>query len=463
MPRITINSSFYLDNNELSAFRKGDLEIHCMSMRLERPAPKEVKYLGAGFIRQITSNKFEFVMYSKKLTSATDILEDVFGSDELRPGQLIPKSHYYKLTSIDEQNRKWTIGNILHPNRKASENGTIINGYFDEMGFKANLPKKVEKDYLSLEFLGEHKIPTNISTQTEKTVGGKQVASSSSLNILQFSNNKKDFSLRNEDGRLQVEIRSKQKMAENYETKITEALQFVLGRPLTWSIMVKQHRKKRQIVLKASPKNGARGINPPVNATLGIETHFCNLFSTYLAYICSSESTRIHPISSQTRSITLANSINVETLALVLSVAVEGILKYINTQTSLSESELKSIEDARKYFTNWGGSKRFTARINGLLRSILENPGAKDVLNELTNARITTPRHKGAWDILRNKLAHGGRMGSTSLQEFLDLTNTVLILFYHLVFHIIGYQGSFPDYSIKGWPERNYPLDENYL
>jgi hypothetical protein len=463
MPRITFNSSFYLDNNELSAFRNGNLEIHCLSIRLEKPPSNENKYLGSGLIRQTTTNKFEFVMYSKKLTSSTDILDEVFGNNELRPGQLFPKSHYYKLTCIDEKGRKWISNAILRPNRKASKNGTLISGYFDEIICHVRLPEKVKKDYLSLEYSGEYKIPANISTHINKTIGGKQIAISSTLDTLQFTRNKMDFSLRNEDMHLQTEVRLERKrLPSNFETRITESLQFVFGYALSWSIMLKQSGKSGEITLRATSNQKVRGVKPPVSSTRDTEIYFCNLFYSYLAYITPSAST--HPISAQIRSVALANSINVETLALVLSVAVEGVLRHINTKTvTLSEDELLSVEDAKKYFKNWGGSKRITARINGLLRSILENPSAKDVLNELTKERVTTPRHKEAWESLRNKLAHGGRMGSTPLQEFLDLTNSVLVLFYHLVFYIIGYQGQYPDYSINGWPERNYPLDKDYV
>ena len=78
--------------------------------------------------------------------------------------------------------------------------------------------------------------------------------------------------------------------------------------------------------------------------------------------------------------------------------------------------------------------------------------------NELISKKVTTKRHVKAWETLRHKLAHGGGMGSMPLQEFLDLTNTVLVLFYHLIFYVIGYKGRYIDYSISGWVEQNYPL-----
>ena len=67
-----------------------------------------------------------------------------------------------------------------------------------------------------------------------------------------------------------------------------------------------------------------------------------------------------------------------------------------------------------------------------------------------------TQEQRGAWSRLRNKLAHGEGLGSASLQEFLELSNMVLILFYHLVFFATGYQGKYTDYSTIGWPVKDY-------
>ncbi len=47
---------------------------------------------------------------------------------------------------------------------------------------------------------------------------------------------------------------------------------------------------------------------------------------------------------------------------------------------------------------------------------------------------------------------------SLPLQEFLELSNKVLILFYHLIFFAIGYQGKYTDYSTIGWPVKDYKV-----
>ena len=163
----------------------------------------------------------------------------------------------------------------------------------------------------------------------------------------------------------------------------------------------------------------------------------------------------------QIRSIAQASSVNIETLALVLSVAVESILKYTKVKSKISKDEMATAKGLTGYFEKWNGSEQIKTRVRGLL-SMLSTPSAKMLLNELVKTKATTLNHKKAWDKLRNKVAHGEMMAASSLQEFLNLTNVALVLFYHLVFHIIDYQGKYTDYSIDGWPELDYPLSKSY-
>ena len=60
------------------------------------------------------------------------------------------------------------------------------------------------------------------------------------------------------------------------------------------------------------------------------------------------------------------------------------------------------------------------------------------------------------WDQLRNKYAHGGHLREEYLQQALDIKDSVLVLFYHLIFFAIGYRGKFADYSKTDWPIQEY-------
>lgn len=464
MSSINFRPPYYLDDKEIQAFRNGSFEIHCLSIKLVRPEPKPDKILGSGFIRQKeNSNRFEFVIYSKKTASAADIVDEFIGNQDLRPGQIYPKSYYYSLECTDDKGRKWKGERILKPGVKASRNGTVVFGNFDQIWCRGKLPSKINTKSINLDFKGEYKIPFNVATHIDKTVGNKQVGGSSSRNVLEFKYKKNDFSISNENQYLQVEIKSKEKkLSDNFETRVSESLQFVTGHAMSWSKKTKFYGKTGQIALSTNLQKNYKGVEPPISGAIGNDKDFCNLFSCYMNYISSSKDITFHPISGHIRSIALASSVNVETLALVLSVSVESILSYTNITKALTKDELSWLKKAKKYFSNENENSAISKRISGFLNSIENNTSAKDIFNELINAKVTTKRHVKAWETLRHKLAHGGRMGSIPLQEFLDLTYTVLTLFYHLIFYIIDYQGKYIDYSIPEWSEENYPLDKNY-
>jgi hypothetical protein len=449
--------AYFLGSKELTAFRNGNFELHFLSMKLEKPPPDSNKFFGSGFMRQTPDGRFEFTMYSKKKTSDIEILDDIIENQSLSPGRLIPDSKFYTLTATDTSGRKW-VTSVFNPDKKGSPSGTLLTGKFTEINCQGSLPKKTEKDNLCLEFIGEYQIPANTATKTDQTINGKRAAFSSSFNILKFTQNNIDFLFTQEAGSLRIEANTKQKnlLSNGIETKITESLQFVLGTPISWSILTTHFGKNGEIRLRALRKV-SKGIKPPISLEIEYCEQFYNLFSSYLLYISNFSGDRPHPISANIRSMAQAGTVNIETLALVLSVAVESILKYTRAKSKISDEEKASIEELKIYLENWNGAEQLKTRARGLL-SMLSKPSAKAVLRELVKNKVTTSKHKKAWEELRPKLAHGEMMGNSSLQEFLELTDRVLILFYHLVFHIISYKGKYTDYSIDEWPEIDYPI-----
>lgn len=464
MSRINLSPQLTLSSEEIESFRKGNLEIHCLVMKLVRPKPNHKSFSGSGFIKQTSDGNFEFVMYSKKVIPAFEVFKEMFGGEEqYRPGQLIPDTDYFTLTCFDDKGRKW-IGEQIWPEKNSSGKGTILTGEFNQLQMKGRLAKPSLQNSVTLEFIGDFKIPANTAKKVEQTIGNEQSVISSSRNILIFEHNSIEYSFSKEINFLKLGISSKtKKFRKNYVTRVTEALQFVLGQTMSWAIFTKYQGKTSYLILRTN-KQKMINSRPPISANPTNIDAFRFMFSAYLDYVLSFKGNYFHPISSQVRSIAQARSVNIETLALVLSISVESVLKYVKNNKSMSKEELEWISKAEVYFSQWTGPDMIKKRIVNFISATLKNPkAAKQSLHELVQLRVTSYRHKKAWDELRNKIAHGSGMGSMSLQEFLDINNTVLVLFYHLIFYIIGYKGKYIDYSVKGWPESTYPLDDKYI
>lgn len=196
---------------------------------------------------------------------------------------------------------------------------------------------------------------------------------------------------------------------------------------------------------------------PPVVINYYSSSYFCAIFEKYMSYILIEQfGEKIHPISAQIRAICHASMGSIEAQALTISVAIESILKYIEPEKDNNVSDIDEwIKKAQDYFETWGGPAKLNDRIKGLIAQ-LYNKNASKKLDELIVKGVILKEQKRSWQELRNKLTHGYTNISNNYQKLIDLKNTVLVMFYFLVFYIIGYQGEYTNYSSPGWPVEKY-------
>lgn len=151
-----------------------------------------------------------------------------------------------------------------------------------------------------------------------------------------------------------------------------------------------------------------------------------------------------------------ADQDDVENVALIVSVGIEGIVK-ANFQSELDVDHdlLKFVDDTRSIINSIDINKR----VRVILLNSLENAGRfrmKDALKKLVDQGAITNDHVKAWTYLRNSTAHGTvpRPGDISLQSHLDKFRCCLDLFYRLTFLAVGYRGLFRDRSSAPWRTR---------
>ena len=455
MTSFTFGTRNSLSQKEFIALQENKFELNCLKMRLESLASEGRVFSGPGVIRQTSEGQMHFTLYAQETVPTFESLQELIQGMGIPSGSIIPKNKYYRLSAIDLQGRKWVCEQVFLDTNSSSE-GTICTGRLDEIIYKSD-ERESTKDFLYLEIFDDVKFPYNVPMVINKTVAGKE-SSSSSLNALNFNACGFEFLLRKDETSLLLSTKSiETEFVEYIEIRIIEALQFAIARPLLWSIMIKgTGRNVITRIRETRSNNLSYKIQPPISPSLDNTEWFCKLFELYLKYILQCSEDKLHPVSAQMRSIYHASIGNIEAKSLIISVAVESILKYVHeSKFSLSPEEEEWIKKAREHFGSWGGPENLCKRIIGLF-SLLSKPSASMRLQELVEAGAITNEQRQAWNKLRNKLAHGGVLGSASLQEFLELSNTVLVLFYHLVFFAIGYEGKYTDYSTLDWPIKDY-------
>lgn len=151
---------------------------------------------------------------------------------------------------------------------------------------------------------------------------------------------------------------------------------------------------------------------------------------------------------------------DIENSSLVLSVAVEGLVK----KTILSEKDVdsefvKQAEEAEHILENLTLGSRALSAIKSSLGNA-KQPRVQDTLRRLATAGVISKAHLKAWGKLRHAAAHGSVLedDDKALQEHLDRFHVCLDLYYRLVFLLIGYEGRHTDYGTKGWPTHAFRL-----
>lgn len=455
MPEISSNYAS-LSSDELTALREGKFELHCLKMRLEQMKQGGLVFTGPGLIKQSPNGQLHFTLYAQEIIDADLIFQDFADAMSVQPGTIVPETKFYKLNVVDLKDREW-VSTRIDPDTDVHDEGTICSGTITEMVYVAT--HKRDGDFLYLEFFHDVKIPFNNKTITSKSVAGNE-SKSAHLDVLKFEAIGMTITARKEQDNLILTVVSKEhQFSPNFETHIVEGLQFVLARPINWSTMIKTSNGKRHIVIRSRQADHLKyRINPPIWIDLSNTEWFILLFTYYLRYILKySHKDKIHPISAQIRAVGISGAGAVETRSLILCVAIESILAHvIDIENNISAEYEEWVGRVQEFLADWGGPEHLTKRLKGSIDRLHEVSATSRLL-QLSKQGIVSRDQIQAWKRLRNKLAHGGALSANSLQKFLNLYHIVLGLFYSIIFHAIEYNGKYSDYSVPGWPMRDYP------
>lgn len=445
----------HLEGKEVKAFQDNTFEIHCFDMKLDQMQSQGLRFSGPGRIYQSSDGVLNFTLYAKESIPADVVVNEITRSVKTPPGTIVPDAEYYTLTATDSKGRTW-VATKLSPNREEQEEGTLCHGEILELTCAAAAHR--DSNHLYLEVLQPFKVPYNNQTQINKDVAGRKLFSSK-FNVLHFDYGQMRILLREEENSLIIEVDQESgNFPKQVELRLLETLQFVTAKPMNWSILIKATKDERIITLRSKQTDTLNyRIHPPIWIANYNAENFTNLFVQYFHHILSYRKNKIHPISDQVRAVVRSGAASIETRSLILCIAVESTIKHaVNLKSDLEETDAEWIAKLTEYLDTWGGPDRLSKRIKGFLERLPEVSATSRLL-KLQELNAVTAEQIAAWKELRNKLAHGGTFSSANLQKLVNLNNAVLVLFYHIVFHIIKYSGSYTDYSALHWPMKPYP------
>jgi hypothetical protein len=231
-----------------------------------------------------------------------------------------------------------------------------------------------------------------------------------------------------------------------------------LGCVIDWRILEKHENGVEHITVQcASPVSGK--VYPPLAHRDPVNPDHWQLYAKYFEYVrkCQDEK-RWHQVSIFIRRILEASNASSEIQCLALGVAIEGLLKTEFGDLPKQADELfKWIDPAKEILKQSQIPPKITERMAHVIDG-MQRPRPEDQLQELVNQAVITKKEKDTWSKLRHSSAHPKQAFVEDIKKSFDEFDTVLTLFYKLVFCRIGYSGKYTDYGTPDRRDADFPV-----
>jgi len=426
---------FVLSRQEIEALRDGRWERRCFRMELTR-ADGQKSFTGTGVIRQRDDGSLGFMLIDTEHAGGLKNFFKDMQRTGLQAGQFYPEGMHFRLNAVDTSGNEWvSSGTLDQQPHYAATQGAVVEGTIRELICTKDLRevsqflrgrskpgrafRQLHIDFYVFGDLRDY--PVNKVLSKERKIGSEKVLSSESRSVADFECNGHTFRLMKDDGIVSFTITSKRNrrhLPDGAELRFVEALQFVLGRPFDWQCSVIDCGDFEKAEVRTL-KQQVTGRMPPPLATDGL-SNFAEvwaLFAKYLRFIYTHRGKAWHPLTSRVYTMQYGRRAPWNIWMVTAGVEVEGLLRDYFGVTSKPETALKKLA------------------ADGKVRM-------DDVI---------------AWRHIRHSSAHALSGETEVSQENLDRLNRVTVLFYHLVFALIGYKGKYTDYGKLGFPEARYP------
>jgi hypothetical protein len=460
-------------SKKISEFFDKSLVINCPRMTITQLASNSPEvYQGSGSITRTSSGQLELKLFHSGDVSLSSFFRKVpegYGA----VGKPVPENRYFNLDATDNQGREWrserfSIDKRFSIDEKFQGNEVTITAQLYKISHTAQVLSN-ENASLRLQLSEIIDIPFYYVMQTGERA--KPL-----INFAYFQACGYEFIIKHESNGTLIEVTSNSSDLPNFiETRVCEALQFVVGVLISWSIFELNQSDKKTIVVQALLNKGNGDIQreklPPIRL-YGRDTDkdIWNLFEKYLYHIINYPKKDFHPVSGWVRRVIDARTPIVETRMLVFPVAVEGLLdinplkeNLINTVDDSIKSEALRFEEEIKDKLKLEESfdPNFVGRLNGWLKDVknVNDVRAIDKLYNLKKKGLLDERLIDSWKKVRNKSVHGNTIKPNEVKKYSRFCYQVSVLFNHLIFLIIGYTGKYTDYadySEEGWIEKEF-------
>ncbi len=243
----------------LSEFFDKSLSINCPQITVKQLVSNSPKvYQGSGSITRTSTGQLKLELsYPDDNISSSFVGEffEEYGDETGRTisdksagvGKVVPESKYFYLDATDEHGRNWTSTRFLI-DKKFQNNQVTLVAQLNEISHTAYLLSNKDV-YLRLQLSEVINIPLYCVMQTEEKL-------QPFLYFAGFSACGYQFIIKHEDNGTLIKVNSdSNNLPDSIETRICEALQFVLGDLVSWSTL-ELSQSNQKIIRVQSSLNG---------------------------------------------------------------------------------------------------------------------------------------------------------------------------------------------------------------
>lgn len=452
------------DDDFKNAFLSGKLVIDCTEIKLTQHDTDHPRiYIAPGFMEVSPQDGVKIRMVCKR--EANDRYNPfAMKYSEVEAGVLLSKKYFYKLEVTDVYGNLWTNEEVDINEHHYPESISIDVACKEIQTVSFTEFKKTYANFIFKEDL-EFPINTKESRKITKymwSLGGDSWTLStgimSGINIFydprKYDAGEKyvDFFAQYEDGVNPI---------IHFEDRLLESIRFCIAKfvhPIMSSVCV--DGEIRIILRKDSTKHGF--IKKPVPAEYRESDHFYKLFECYFNYACNPKWGKgKSPVSIQMTTLFSLENTYFETQILLLSIAIEGILKvdFFKDIVKPNTDTLESLKKIKNHLMTLEKSELLNRAINSVTN--LGSISTSDKLYCLRDIGVLSEDEIKSWKSIRHSSAHGAfDMSGKDFQEYHDKSFKLITVIYKLIFMCIGYSGKYNNYSTRGWSVADFDIDK---
>lgn len=424
-----------------------DIPLSACVLR-QRGVDSPIAYEGAGLLSQEPDKSIQLRVFAAPV-DCSEAFNRHFNRN-LTPGELVPESQYYDFEGRDPYGTAWRAHRISIETDFGS--GTYVRTRPRILEKFEERTKPAERPAIVAFFPGKFELPWHAITENGNL----------GWSVNRFERDTGHFSwlvVKTEDG-LWLTFKSLVSPIESRFESFLHGLSIFMGRRLNPTCLsIYEGNQQITRILNRLHEPDVEKLLTPIRPERDFAEDAHSYLERFMEKTAGEADLEEEPCNLAYRywhRILRARETDIENSSLVLSVAIEGLVKKtLLSQKDVDPEFVKQVDEAKPILKKAGLGPRALECVLSSLGNA-KHPRVQDALRRLVRESVAGEVHLEAWKGLRHASAHGGILedDEQALQEHLDRFHICLDLYYRLVFLLIGYEGRHTDYGTRGWPTR---------